>query len=136
MKCFNWRFHTRSVQQLEGLSIGCIEKSSNLNHSAQVGKKLSFWCAIHANIVLDPSSFNNELSTRDDFHHILKTYIAPEDQKLPKKYIFNMMELPVLLDLICEFFQSLISQSINLKLWYTGMAPNACILLLMKIYKE
>ena len=57
-------------------------------------EKITVWCAVHSNSVLDPYYFDNETARGEDYHHLLNTYVRNSKSLLAPNCLFQQDGAP------------------------------------------
>ena len=57
-------------------------------------EKITFWCAIHSEVVLDTYCFNHETVRKEDYCESLKTYVRNKGQNFPENALLKQAEVP------------------------------------------
>lgn len=87
-------FHVSGIANTQNTRIWGSENPRQIQEHEAHSEKITVWCAIHANGVLDPYYFFNETVRGDDYFQMLNTYVRSEAAMFPQNALFQQDGAP------------------------------------------
>ena len=82
-------FHLSGIANTQNTRIWGTENPRAIQEHEVHSEKITVWCAIHSEGVLDPYYFNNETVRKEDYCQLLDTYVRDEAPNFPTNALFQ-----------------------------------------------
>ena len=82
-------FHVSGIASTQNTRIWPAENPRAIQEHEMHSEKITVWCAIHSEGVLDPYYFDNETVRKEDYCQLLDTYVRQEAQNFPANALFQ-----------------------------------------------
>ena len=97
-------FHVSGIANTQNTRIWGTKNPREVQQHERNGEKLTLWCAIHSQGVLDPYYFDNETVRKEDYCELLDSYVRAEAENFPDNALFQQNDAPHTLFMQLEVF--------------------------------
>ena len=87
-------FHVSGIANTQNSRIWGTENPRHYRQHEMHSEKITVWCAVHANGVLDPYYFDNQTVRGADYNQLLHTYVRAQAPYFPSNALFQQDGAP------------------------------------------